>query len=157
MRRKDREVTDFKKMLEIMEGCDCCHLGLVDETGVYIVPLNFGYMTDESGKLTLYFHGAAKGKKIDLIKESPCVGFEMDRKHKLVENEAACEYSFLYQSIIGKGNIKPLEGYEEKAAGFAAIMKHYTGRDNWELPQKAVDATAVMKLTVEEWSCKEHQ
>lgn len=31
MRRKDREITDFSKMTEIMKACDCCRLGLVDE------------------------------------------------------------------------------------------------------------------------------
>ena len=41
MRRKDREVTDFDKMMEILSACDCCRLGLVDENGAYIVPLNF--------------------------------------------------------------------------------------------------------------------
>ena len=43
MRRKDREITDFNKMLDIMEACDCCRIGLADKSEAYIVPLNFGY------------------------------------------------------------------------------------------------------------------
>ncbi len=53
MRRKDREVTDFDKMMEILSACDCCRLGLVDENGAYIVPLNFGY-EEADGKLFLF-------------------------------------------------------------------------------------------------------
>ena len=55
MRRKEREVTDYNKMIEMLKSCDCCRIGLVDDKGAYIVPMNFGY-EDNNGKLTLYFH-----------------------------------------------------------------------------------------------------
>ena len=42
MRRKDREITDFNEMLEIMKKCDVCRIALNDEEFPYIVPLNFG-------------------------------------------------------------------------------------------------------------------
>lgn len=38
MRRRDREIKDFSKMLDIMKACDCCRLGFVDEQEAYIVP-----------------------------------------------------------------------------------------------------------------------
>lgn len=103
MRRKDREITNYDKMLEIMKSCDCCRIGLNDKDGVYIIPLNFGY-EENSGILTLYFHGASEGKKIDLIKQQNTASFEMDTKHQLVEADVACSYSYLYQSIMGKGS-----------------------------------------------------
>ena len=43
MRRKDREVTDEKKIMEIISQCYCCRLGFIDKGAVYIVPLNFGF------------------------------------------------------------------------------------------------------------------
>ena len=49
MRRKEREVTDYNKMIEILKSCDCCRIGLVDDKGAYIVPMNFGY-EDNNGK-----------------------------------------------------------------------------------------------------------
>ena len=70
MRRKDREVTDFSRMLEILYACDCCRLGLVDGGEAYIVPMNFG-IAREDGNLVLYFHAAKEGRKIDLLKSSP--------------------------------------------------------------------------------------
>ena len=33
MRRKEREVTDYNKMIEILKSCDCCRIGLVDDKG----------------------------------------------------------------------------------------------------------------------------
>lgn len=155
MRRKDREVTSYEKMLEVVKGCDCCRIGLVDEDGAYIVPLNFGY-EEKNGELVLYFHGAAEGKKIDLIKEQPTASFEMDRKHELVEGNVPCAYSYLFQSVMGKGRIELLQDYQEKVHGLTLVMEHYSDKKDWTFPEKMVTMMAVIKLTVTEWSCKEH-
>lgn len=155
MRRKDREIADFDKMLKIMEQCDCCRLGFQDEGSTYIVPMNFGYQ-EERGKVTLYFHSAKVGKKIDLLKAQPYVGFEMDTKHELVENEAACGYSFLYQSIIGEGNVSIIDDYSEKIYALRRIMKHYSKKTEWDFRDDLVSRVAVIKLDVTKWSCKEH-
>ena len=53
MRRKDREVTDKKEIQRILETCKVCRIGLPEEDGVYIVPMNHGYCFEE-GKLVLY-------------------------------------------------------------------------------------------------------
>ena len=42
MRRKDREITDFNEIIEIIKKCDVCRIALNDEDFPYIVPLNFG-------------------------------------------------------------------------------------------------------------------
>ena len=84
MRRKDREVTDAAALRAIVQACDCCRLGLVDEDGVAcIVPLNFGY-TEEDGQPVLYFHSAREGHKLTLLRKNPVVGFEMDTGHGLL-------------------------------------------------------------------------
>lgn len=48
---------------EIIEGCDCLRLGLCDDEGMYIVPLNFGAVC-EAGQWYFYCHGASGGKKV---------------------------------------------------------------------------------------------
>lgn len=155
MRRKDREITDYNKMLHIISECDCCHLGLIDEKGAYILPLNYGY-EDKNGRLILYFHGATQGKKIDLIREQSTASFEMDRKHELVKADIACDYSYLFQSIMGNGKICIVENYEEKVHGLQILMSHYSTNHNWEFSQEQVNAITVIKLDVTNWSCKEH-
>lgn len=155
MRRKDREVTDYEKMLGIVNACDCCRIGLVDGDGAYIVPLNFGYENRE-GELTLYFHSAAEGKKIELVKQQGSVSFEMDTKHELVKGKAACAYSYLFQSVMGKGKVELLQDHEEKVYGLKKVMAHYSDKEDWSFPEKMVNNMAVMKLSVTEWSCKEH-
>ena len=66
MRLKKREVTDKKVLGEILEECDVVRIGAVDEEGMFIVPVNFGYDFDtgeETTRLVLYFHGAAEAER----------------------------------------------------------------------------------------------
>ena len=70
MRRKDREVTDFMQIENIISRCTCCRIGFYDDGEVYIVPLNFGYEA-KGDTYILYFHAAKEGRKIDLIKKIP--------------------------------------------------------------------------------------
>ena len=156
MRRKDREVTDFLKMVEIMCACDCCRLGFVDGDEAYIVPMNFGYDI-EGEEIVLYFHCAEVGRKIDLMAKQNILSFEMDTGHKLVVGDKAHDFSYLYQCIMGKGVLEKLSGTSEKAYGLTRIMEHYTGKSDWNIDNNAIDITAVLKLSVMEWSCKEHK
>lgn len=154
MRRKDREVTDVKRIAEILEACGCCRIGLVDRTEAYIVPMNFGYEQTD-GRLTLYFHCAGEGRKMDLIPRQELVAFEMDTNHALAEGAAGCDFSYRYQCIMGKGRMEILEKPEEKLYGLQKIMGHYSGREDWDFQPKAAERVQVLKLSVEELSCKE--
>ncbi|MDU8925194.1 pyridoxamine 5'-phosphate oxidase family protein [Pasteurellaceae bacterium LIM206] len=155
IRRKDRAITDYRQMLAIMRQCDVCRLGFQDEQGVYIVPLNFG-IRENDGRITLYFHGFVKGKKIDLIRQQPVVGFEMDRKHEIVHGEIACHYSFLYQCIMGKGKISLVDEPEEKTLGLQCLMQRYTQKTDWIFAENELKKVHVIKLEITQWSCKEH-
>lgn len=155
MRRRDREVTEPGRIEEIISKCHCCRIGFADAGQVYIVPLNFGYVR-KNGNYTFYFHGAREGRKIDLAKASPSVGFEMDTGYTLREANQPCGYSAGYQSVIGNGVIRLLEDPGEKREGLREIMRHSTGRADWDFPDEMVNATAVLKLEAEALSCKEH-
>ena len=126
MRRKDREVTDLSKVISIIEACECCRIGLVDEDEAYIVPMNFGYEITED-EIKLYFHCAKEGRKIDLIPNQKSVTFEMDTKHTLTSGDIACAYSFLYQCIVGKGTMEILDENDAKIYGLKKVMAHYSG------------------------------
>ena len=155
MRRTDREVTDRSRMMEIMESCDCCRLGLVDGHEAYIIPMSFGY--DITGEqITLYFHCANEGRKMDLLPKQSIVSFEMDTKHQLTEGKTGCDFSCLYQCVMGTGSLTIVADTEEKIHGLQRMMAHYTGKAQWEFSEKALERTNVLKLSVCTWSCKEH-
>ncbi|UTY39936.1 pyridoxamine 5'-phosphate oxidase family protein [Allocoprobacillus halotolerans] len=56
MRRKDREITDFHEIMNIINKCDTCRVALFDEEYPYIVPLNFGVDVQDE-QVCFYFHG----------------------------------------------------------------------------------------------------
>ena len=155
MRRKDREITDFSKMLEVLSSCDCCRLGLTDEGQAYIVPMNFGYEA-AGGSLILYFHSAGEGRKIRLIPRQDTVSFEADCRHALIEGGSPCAFSYRYQSVMGTGKLELLSGQEAKIHGLEKIMEHYTNASHWDFRPEMVERAAVLRLTVLDWSCKMH-
>jgi nitroimidazol reductase NimA-like FMN-containing flavoprotein (pyridoxamine 5'-phosphate oxidase superfamily) len=154
MRRADREVTDTDDKLGIIGRCKVCRLGMVDGDEPYMVPLNFGYEYAE-GILFLYFHGAREGRKIDILRKNRRACFEMDGEHTLIEGDAACTYSFAYESVIGVGLVEFIEDREEKARSLNLLMRHQTGEDRDFTYDKApLDRVAVYRLRVESFTGK---
>src|SRR5215510_10987193 len=123
MRRKDREIMDINEKMAIIGKCKVCRLGLSENNYPYIIPLNYGF-TFENEKLTLFFHGAKEGKKIEIIKNNNNACFEIDCDGKLIERDKPSNYSYEYKSIIGFGKLYFLETNEEKINGLNNLMKH---------------------------------
>lgn len=156
MRRKDREVTDFDKIIETLNDCDRCCLGLVDKDGhAYIVPMNFGIETDGK-KLALYFHCAPEGRKTDIIKSNTAVCFEADTAGKLVTGDSPCSYSYKYRCVMGEGKAEIISDKKEKSLGLNSIMNHYSEKSEREFPPEALEKVCVIKVEVSSYSCKEH-
>jgi len=155
MRRKDREVTEIKDLLSIVEECRICHLGLMDDKGMYIVPLNYGYEYVNQN-LFLYFHSAHVGRKIEAIINNPNVCIQMDCDHRLIEGENACDFSFGFKSIIGNGKANIVTDYDEKIKGLNLLMKHETQKE-FVFDEKMVHQVSVIKVSVDEFTGKYHK
>ena len=145
MRRKDREITDFNDMIEIVKKCDSCVLALNEEGFPYLIPMNFG-MDIEDGQLYLYFHCASEGKKLDLIRKDNRASFEMDCEHKLVLQEEEMECSMGYASVIGQGIIE-FVAEEDKFDALKILMGQYRSRD-FKFDTRMLGVTTVLKMKV---------
>lgn len=155
MRRKEREVTELGKMDAILSECSVCRISLNTGGAPYIVPLNFAHEM-KGGRLTLYFHCAKSGRKLELIKNDPRAGFETDIMRKLAAGKTACDCTALYSSVCGSGVIGEVEDDGEKLYALRLLMKHYTGTAEYEIPKAALDAVCVLRLDCREFSCKEN-
>ena len=153
MRRKDREITDKSLIDAFLAREHILRIGFYDKGEIYIVPVNYGYSNIDH-KYSFYFHGARAGRKYELAKAQPQVGFEIDGDYQLVEGVVACEYSAKFQSVIGTGTLCLVEDKEEKVRGLNAIMKQTTQKDVWEYEEEMLEAVAVFRLDVEKLSCK---
>ena len=145
MRRKDRVVADLEGQLAILEQCPVCRVAINDPaSGVpYLVPLNFG-MAAGPQSLTLYFHCAPVGTKLDLLRADPNVSFEADCPGTVSGGATSCTYGMNYQSVIGRGTVRFVEG-GEKLTALQALMQHYHCPDLPFEPEM-VEHTTVMAL-----------
>jgi nitroimidazol reductase NimA-like FMN-containing flavoprotein (pyridoxamine 5'-phosphate oxidase superfamily) len=153
MRRKDREITDIQEILGIIGRCKVCRLAVAENNLPYVVPLNFGYEY-KNGELSLYFHGAREGKKMDMLKKNPEACFEMDGAHQLIEGSEAAKYSFAYESVIGFGKVEFVEGDEEKSRGLNLLMAHQSGKGDFTFPADQLRAVAVYKIKARSFTGK---
>lgn len=146
MRRKDREITELSDLMGIMKKAPVCRVAFFDGDYPYIVPLNFG-VTIDNEKLILYFHCAAEGKKLSLLKRNNKVAFEIDCPGKYIDGAVACDSTMAFESVCGNGVITIVPD-EEKLAGLTALMGQYSDKSHYEFDEGLMKAVTVLKLTV---------
>ena len=150
MRRGDKEIRDAERIDELLRSEQVLRLALTDDGAPYVLPMSFVRDGDD-----LYLHSAAEGRKIDLIRRNPRVGFELDRVGAIVPGAQACGFSVRYRSVIGEGTAEFVEGRGEKRRVLLLLMEKYAGTADWTFPDAAVDRTAVIRVRVDRLSAKE--
>ena len=153
MRRKDREVTDFNTIVSIIDECHIIRIGLSDGDYPYIVPLNFGYRL-EGQQIFFYIHGALAGRKYELMKKNLCCSFEMDIALEIDCMAEKKDVTQRYKSVMGKADIRFLEGEERVMAMDNFIMGRYEITRNFEYNKAMLERTCVLELKVTELSAK---
>ncbi len=153
MTRRERQVIDPTDIRYILDTSQVVHIGLVDGDEAYVVPMNYGYTMEEDGTLTLYLHGARRGRKLDLMRKNPKVFFEMVCDILPFEGEVACKYGTTYASLMGRGVAEILEDAEEKKMGLTQLMATQTGK-HFTFDDKMVSVVSVIRIRVTEYTAK---
>ncbi len=156
MRRKDREVTSLDEIFEIVDSCGVAHIGMVENGKPYVAALNFGYER-RGGELILYFHSAAEGRKIDILKENPEICFEMDCINELIAGDEPCCYSWRYRSVVGNGRVEFIGSAEEKTHALNRILCHLEKTENtFRYPEEMLKNVCVFRVCTKDFSGKRH-
>lgn len=152
MRRCDREITDKEEILEIIEKADVCRLAFSIDNIPYIVAMNYGYeVTDH---VTLYFHCANEGKKLDIIAKNNQVCLQVDIDRGFIRAEQACGWGMKYRSVVGLGRAEIIRDEKEKIKGLNILMKHYTGKNSFNYSEESLKETTVFKVIITELTGK---
>lgn len=152
MIRKDKEITDRKEIEDIVQQADVCRLAMVNDGSPYVVPLCYGF----SGN-ALYFHSAAKGKKIDILRKHNEVCFEMEVDTQVIPGETACKWGMRYRSVIGFGKAVFVDDPETKRQALDIIMAHYASHHEFRrftYSEPALAATTVVRIDIESMTAK---
>lgn len=151
MRRKDREITDFNEIIDVIKKCDVCTIALNDKGYPYVVPLNFG-LDVQGEQIFLYFHSATKGTKLDLIAKDNRATFEMNCDHTFILYEERMSCTMGYASVIGHGNIE-IVADEDKYEALKILMRQYHAED-FAFNTDMMKVTTVLKMTVTDMTGK---
>ena len=149
MRKTERQIKDRAAIDAVIRQSQVCRLGLADGDTPYIVPLCFGY--DGS---RLYFHCAAEGRKVDVLRRNPTVCVEFDAVHGLVSADNACGWTIRYHSVIGTDRAVIVSDPDEKRRGLALIMAQYAS-GTFTFPEAAVARTTVLRVTLDSLTGKQ--
>ena len=154
MRRTDRELRDPAEIRAVLEQADACHLALADNDTPYLVTMNFGLRRSE--RLSLYFHCAHEGRKIDMLKRNNrvCFGADVGREYFQSETGTSCGHSMRFRSVVGSGRIAFVTDPVEKAEALSLITGHYAP-GTYRFSKERVSRTTVLRLEVEEISGKQ--
>lgn len=152
MRRNDREVTEIKEIENIIKQCRTCHVAMVDRGEPYIVPLSFGYEL-AGNRLVLYFHSAAEGRKLDILRENNKVCFEMCCEGEAIETKNPCGFGYYYASVIGRGEVIFIDKASEGCKALSLLMKHQAGWDA-EFSEGQIGGICIYKIVCSEFTGK---
>lgn len=150
IRRKDREITDKKMMLDIMQRAKEGFLAMSLNDQPYVIPINYGLADSE-----IYIHCALAGKKLDIIEQNPkvCVTFCIDSEIDL--SGPAMSWTTYFQSVVVFGTATLVENLKERQKGMNAILSHYSGK-GIDFEDKQLARVMIIKITITEITGKMH-
>jgi nitroimidazol reductase NimA-like FMN-containing flavoprotein (pyridoxamine 5'-phosphate oxidase superfamily) len=149
VRKKEKEITEPGMIEEIINSAEVCRIAVCDNDMPYIIPMNFGYRNG-----SVYLHSAREGRKVEALKKSNRVCFEVDVDHELVRAEHSCGFDMRYRSVIGFGRAYIVEDDEVKRCGLDIIMEHYGEKGPHIYNEKNLSLTLVIRIDIEEITCK---
>ncbi len=143
---RNRKIVKTEELHEIIRKCDSCSLSMIDLEGrPYVVPMNFGLKDNE-----LYFHSDPKGLKIDILKQNPevCVAFSTDHLLRWQNEKVACSYSMRYRSVLIRGKVEFVSGFDQKKEGMDIIMRQYT-ENEYRYSDPAINNICIFKVVID--------
>ncbi len=154
------EITDKNIINQVLDKAEFGTLAICHDSKPYSLPINFVKVQE-----ALYFHGSQKGKKIDILRDNSLASFSVVEAYSMIQsyfssnNNLACPATQFFKSVIIDGEIKFVEGYEEKVLALEKLMKKLQPEGkykplNEDDYKKSINATAVFRLDIYEIKAK---
>lgn len=162
MRQAGRQLRSAGQLHDVVEACQTVRIACIDEEGLFIVPMSFGYdwadpeeIDAEEPRLALWVHSAGQGRKADAFDREPRVAIEMDMQDGVIAGTYACAYSYAYRSIMGTGTIHRIQGTEAKRYGLTRIMQHLAPEASAGFTDQALARTNIYCIDIDHFTGKQ--
>ena len=144
---KDKELID-----DILNNISYGTLALCSNNIPYSVPINFVQINNN-----IYYHGAKKGKKMDIIHNNSVASFSVVESYSIIQSyfssndNLACPATHFFKSVCIDGEIQLVNNYDEKVLALQGLMQKLQPEGkykplNEEVYTKMINATQVYKL-----------
>ncbi|MDN4493577.1 pyridoxamine 5'-phosphate oxidase family protein [Ureibacillus aquaedulcis] len=161
IRQEKLNCTDAKRIDEFLVDARTGYLGLTDGELPYVVPLNFIWMNE-----ALYFHGAAHGRKINLIQANPNCCFTVSEDYGTMVSPIPAKTDTAYMSVMLFGVLETVSDINEATSAMQGMLDKYVpGYYDKSLSQTHIEKyrsslgshTVIFKLTPSVRTAKENQ
>lgn len=147
-----REALDEASVKEILEKGTSGVLALQGEDGYpYAVPMSYFY----DGKDKIYFHGAKKGYKMDMVKQCDKASFCVIGKDQVVPEE----YTSYFKSVIAFGRVRVMDDEKEIRSMIEKLADKYYPAGTEEERNAMIDSEwnilGMIEFTIEHISGKQ--
>jgi uncharacterized protein len=120
IRQQKLECTDDNRIDQFISQARTGNLGLTDGMTPYVVPLNFVMMNG-----AIYFHGAAQGRKVDLINANPNCCFTVSEDYGTMVSPIPAKTDTAYFSVMMFGVVETVTHLDEATAAMQALLDKY--------------------------------
>lgn len=147
-----RGIYDLEAIHGILDEALICHVGFVDHSQPYVIPINFARIED-----TVVLHGAKASRLLKHIAAGHPVCVEATIVDGLVLARSVFHHSVNYRSVVLFGCGRLVTDSQEKLEALKAITEHLVpGRWDEARPpsRKELNATSVVSIAIEEASAK---
>ena len=128
---------------KILENTHEGTLGMCHENIPYAVPMNHAFV---DGKF--FFHGALRGRKIDMMKKNPNIVYVISKYHGkrgTAQTKKSCHGP--WESIVAYGTARIVQDLDGKTRAFKIFMKYY-GVDDFKMTNQGRNDTGAIIMDV---------
>lgn len=120
IRRTVNILNDKQKIHDLLSNAKVGYLGLSDEEGTYVVPLNFVWIND-----VLYFHSSDDGRKSDALKSSGRVCFTISEDLGTIAHPVPADIGTAYTSVMVFGRVKLIDDIKEATIALQGMLDKF--------------------------------
>jgi nitroimidazol reductase NimA-like FMN-containing flavoprotein (pyridoxamine 5'-phosphate oxidase superfamily) len=146
MRRKDKERTDAAFLESVLREAETVCLALNTGAAPYALHVNFIYRDN-----ALFMHCAAEGRKLDLLRADPRVGFTLAVDVAVLPER----FTTRYRSVNGWGTAFLVEDPGERRAVFAGLAAKYRAACPDPVPEAMSRQIAVLRIDIQAMTGKQ--
>lgn len=133
------------------------HVGFIQDQQPFVIPMSYHYDLLKPG--SLYLHGSIRSRALEHLASGAPICVTVTLTDGLVYSRKAMNHSMNYRSVVLFGRAREVTDGAEKSALFDRMVQRYfpgrhIGRDYDAPPAEDLGVTALVEVTLEEWSAK---